>query len=128
MPNILPEQNAKTCPTTGYQRVSVCVPVKVTPFANPGMTTTFCCGEPIINPGIEYCEGVVGGNCSFTITQDLCIAVPVEFGAIPEVGDAAINCGEVTSRDICSYCHYENNANVTNLSDSSDCNQNINKD
>lgn len=124
MSNSISEQEAKTCPATGYQKVSVCVPVKVTPFANPGSTTTFCCGEPTIKPGVEYCDGIIGGSCSFTITQNLCVAVPVEFGAVSEVGDAAINCGEVSSKDICSYCHHENEASEASAAALSDCNCN----
>jgi hypothetical protein len=33
-----------TCPAMGFQRARLCVPVTITPFANTGDTTTFCCG------------------------------------------------------------------------------------
>lgn len=44
---------AQTCPTVGYQSASICVPVTVTPFAQTGMTTTKCCGNPVVTPGRE---------------------------------------------------------------------------
>ena len=37
-------QTEQTCPTVAYQMSSVCVPVKVTPFARTGATFTKCCG------------------------------------------------------------------------------------
>ena len=100
--------NAETCPAIGYQKASVCVPVTVTPFAKPGDTKTFCCGEPVITEGIEPCEGKVGGSCSFTITQNICVAVPVEFGAVSKVGDTTVTCGETSSKDIRTNCSSEN--------------------
>ena len=85
MPEILNE--AQTCPTVGYQSASICVPVTVTPFAQTGMTTTKCCGNPVVTPGLEVCGGVKNGSCVFTITQDICVAVPVEFGIHKRLGN-----------------------------------------
>ena len=31
-----------TCPAVGYQKVAVCVPVLITPFAHTGKTVTKC--------------------------------------------------------------------------------------
>lgn len=44
----------QTCAAIGYQSVSICVPVTVTPIAYAGATHTKCCG----------CCG-----CEITITQ-----------------------------------------------------------
>jgi len=101
--NIEPMQ-AITCPATGYQSSSICVPVIVTPFAIPGITTTVCCGPPVITPGIAECPGVVNGNCSFTITQNLCTTVPIEFGANAVTGNPSVICGVTTDNDICTNC------------------------
>ena len=40
----------------------------------------------------------------FTITQDICVAVPVEFGAVATVGDTYVSCNEVSDNDICTGC------------------------
>jgi len=94
----------QTCPAAGFQSVSVCVPVTVTPFATPGATVTTCCGDPIVNPGITPCAGVKNGVCSFTVTQNLCVKVPVVFGAAAEVGDTFVDCKGASADDICKNC------------------------
>lgn len=88
----------------GHQSATICVPVKVTPFARPGVTTTHCCGKPIITPGANTCRGTINGNCTFTISQNICVEVPVEFGATATVGAAVVDCGEATGKDICRCC------------------------
>jgi hypothetical protein len=93
-----------TCPATGYQPATVCVPVTVTPFAHPLPTTTYCCNDPIVTPGTDVCPGELNGSCTFTITQEICIAVPVEFGATAEVDDPSVVCGEATDIDVCTDC------------------------
>ena len=71
----------QTCDATGFQKATVCVPVTVTPFAIASPSTTLCCGDPIVTPGVQICPGVVNRSCHFTMTQNICVAVPVEFGA-----------------------------------------------
>lgn len=68
------------------------------------MTATKCCGTPVVTPGLEVCNGMKNGSCVFTITQDICAAVPVEFGAVATVGDTLVSCNEVSDNDICTGC------------------------
>lgn len=103
----------QTCPAVGYQSASICVPVTVTPYAQAGMTTTKCCGNPVVTPGRDVCSGVRNGSCFFTITQDICVAIPVEFGATATVGDSYVNCNDASAQDICTDC-----GNVLPLADS----------
>ena len=100
--NAIPD--VQTCPATGYQSATVCVPVVVTPFATPGTTKTVCCGDPVISSGSTTCDGTVNGSCFFTITQQLCVEVPVNFGAIATVGAPSVECGGATGEDICTNC------------------------
>lgn len=93
-----------TCPAVGYQAASVCVPVTVTPFAQAGVATTKCCGDPVVVQGQNVSGGVKNGACTFTITQDICVSVPVDFGATAAVGDAYISCNAVSASDICTTC------------------------
>ncbi len=95
-----------TCPAVGYQSASICVPVTVTPFAEAGVTTTKCCGDPVVTPGIVPCPGVKNGACAFTISQTICVSVPIEFGATAVVGDTYVDCNGATSEDICSGCDF----------------------
>jgi hypothetical protein len=82
------------CESTFYQRETVCVPVKVTPYAKPGTAKANCCGKPVISMGTG-CEGSQT-SCSFTVTQSLCIEVPISFGAEIETGTAVVQCGTVS--------------------------------
>lgn len=94
----------QTCPSVAYQMSSVCVPVTVTPYAKTGLTVTKCCGNAVVSPGMALCNGVKNGSCVFTISQNICVAVPVEFGATAQVGDAYVNCNGATAEDICTDC------------------------
>lgn len=97
-------QEDHTCPAVGYQSASICVPVTVTPFAKTGITATKCCGSPVVTSGRNTCGGMKNGSCAFTISQDICVAVPVAFGAIATVGDTFVNCNSASADDICSDC------------------------
>lgn len=94
----------QTCPAIGYQAATVCVPVTVTPFAKTGATFTKCCGSPVVVSGRNTCGGVKNGVCAFTISQDVCVAVPIGFGAVATVGDTYVNCSGATADDICTHC------------------------
>lgn len=94
----------QTCPAVGYQSVSVCVPVTVTPYAQTGTTHTNCCGIPVVTSGKNTCAGTKNGACVFTISQDLCVAVPVSFGATAQVGDTYVNCNGAYA-DGCPECN-----------------------
>lgn len=94
----------KACPAVGFQKVGVCVPVTVTPFAHAGATKTKCCGEPIVKSGETMCPGKKNGVCTFTISQTICVEVPVEFGAITTVGDTFVDCLGASEKDICINC------------------------
>ena len=96
-------KEAVVCPAIGLRKVEVCVPVSVKPFAKVGEIRTKCCGEAVITPGTHICEGKPEGTCDFTITQKICIEVPVDFGAEAEAGEAHINCNSSTSEN-CNDC------------------------
>lgn len=85
------------CESVFYQKETVCVPVKVTPFATPGTAKATCCGEPIVRTGTQ-CSGNQT-SCSFTITQNLCVEIPISFGAVIETGTAVVQCGTVSETE-----------------------------
>lgn len=87
------EEN-EPCESVFYQKETVCVPVKVTPFAKPGTAKTICCGEPTVQGGAQ-CTGNQT-SCMFTITQSLCVEIPISFGAVVETGTAVVQCGTVS--------------------------------
>lgn len=97
----------ETCPAVGFQKASVCVPVNVAPFAHTGKTVTKCCGNPEVVSGEVTCAGVKNGVCSFTISQTICVEVPVNFGAVATVGDTFVECLGASADDICKNCKKE---------------------
>ncbi|MDD4291184.1 MAG: hypothetical protein PHX51_02950 [Clostridia bacterium] len=109
--NTLPE--IQTCPAVGYQSATICVPVTITPFADTGTTSTKCCGEPIVTSGRNTCGGTKNGTCSFTISQDICVAVPVGFGASASVGDTYVTCNGAAAENICEECTHVTPADST---------------
>ncbi|MDD4698663.1 MAG: hypothetical protein PHV07_00175 [Oscillospiraceae bacterium] len=108
-------KSIQTCEKTAYESSTVCVPVTVTPFATAGTTTTTCCGTPVVTSGETACPGMVNGSCFFTMAQDVCVAVNVEFGSVASTGAPSVECIEATSEDICTNCG-STNLNVTNSS------------
>lgn len=94
----------QTCPSVGYQAASICVPVTIEPYAKAGSTKTKCCGNAIVTSGAQPCKGIKNGTCAFTISQNICIAVPVEFGANAVVGDTYVDCKGASDMDICTDC------------------------
>ncbi|MGN1131873.1 MAG: hypothetical protein ACI4RL_03130, partial [Ruminococcus sp.] len=61
------EEQDETCPAKGFQKVSICVPVTVTPFARAGKTVTKCCGDAKVVSGDKPCPGKKNGTCTFTL-------------------------------------------------------------
>ena len=98
------DDEIQTCPNTAYQSATVCVPITVTPFAKTGSPITKCCGDPVITTGVNVCDGKKNGTCVFTVTQDLCITVPVEFGATAVAGDSYVSCNGASADNICLDC------------------------
>ncbi len=90
------------CETVTFQPATVCVPVTVTPLAIPGRTRTICCGDPVIMPGAKRCPAGTR-SCFFTITQRICVEVPVAFGARTSVGEPQVDCKEA-SEEFCPAC------------------------
>lgn len=86
--------STESCESTFYQKETVCVPVTVSPFAHPGTARTICCGDPVIHTGPQ-CPGSKT-SCTFTVTQSLCIQIPIAFGAVIETGEASVQCGEAS--------------------------------
>lgn len=83
-----------SCKERFFQKAKVCVPVKVKPFAMPGKAIVRCCDDPVIM-NQKMCQG--GDDfCNFTVTQELCIEIPIKFGADVETGQAKVQCKDVS--------------------------------
>ncbi len=81
------------CTVTTSQMVDVCVPITIQPQVCIGGATTICCGEAGIG---DECAGEPGGACTFTVTQSICVEVPVRFTATASRGQTYVDCGTVS--------------------------------
>ncbi len=90
-----------TCVKIAYQRAVVSVPVAVKPFSVAGPTSTLCCSDPVVTN--VRCTGTKDRICYFTITQEICVEVPIHFGAEAQVGEPGVDCLE-TSLEECDDC------------------------
>ncbi|NLW65506.1 MAG: hypothetical protein GXY26_04680 [Clostridiales bacterium] len=98
------DNSGESCVTYTYQSASVSVPVVVKPKATTGDINTFCCGEPKVSPSpykITCCSK--SGICSFILTQNICVEIPLEISAEAFTGCPYIKCGDV-SDEFCEDC------------------------
>lgn len=86
------------CSNAFYQTDLISVPIKVAPYAKAGPCSTVCCGSPIITVGND-CQGEAGRTCEFTITQKICVKLPLRFGAAVKVEHARIQCGGLSETE-----------------------------
>lgn len=99
------QQLDETCETSAYLPMRISAPITVTPFMRELPGNVSCCGDPTITPIPNSCKGRGSSRrCSFVITQNVCIEIPVEIGVTSVVGNLCTRCGIPTSEDICTNC------------------------
>lgn len=82
------------CSKSGTQCVEISEPVVLTPTAAVGTLSTTCQGVPEIT-----CETAPdGASCTVTLTQRVCVTIPVNYGVTLTSGQPAIAC----SGDVCT--------------------------
>lgn len=91
-------QKPPACNNTFFQTDLISVPVKVTPFAKTGHVKTVCCGSPVITTG-RCMHGDTGKVCEFTITQKICVKIPLAFGASVSIDHAHVQCGGISETE-----------------------------
>lgn len=98
----LPANTPSTCSTFAYQRATVNVPVFVKPFSFVGSANTYCCDEPVLSN--LHCQPHGKKQiCCFTISQDICVEIPVHFGVQACAGAAWVDCQDA-SIEPCEDC------------------------
>lgn len=90
---ILPYQPEESCPAsgcgkTGIQCVDVAAPMTLTPVATVGEAAVSCQGAPSV-----VCVTDAGGaSCTVTVTQRVCVAVPIRYSVVVAPEDPTIAC------------------------------------
>ena len=70
--------------------MDVAVPLTFTPTAVVGTISVSCQG----GPEIACVTGDAGGTCTITMTQRVCVSVPVRYGVTLACDDPTIRCAE----------------------------------
>lgn len=95
------EECPQGCERTLFQEADVCTVVTVEPDASCGPVTACCIGDPVLAMG-NLCLGEP--SCTFTVTQQLCLTIPITFNAVGECSDFAIGCQPPSLTDCTPEC------------------------
>ena len=84
------EADATQCPAIVHETVCVQAEVIITPNVEVGSIQSFCIGVPVIGacPGTPSPEG----ECVFTVSQSICVQVPLTFSANATAEPTGIVC------------------------------------
>lgn len=78
------------CDKTASQCVTVTAPVTLTPTAVVGTVSTACQGAPTVTCVTDG----EGSSTTVSITQRICVSIPVRFGVEKSDGDPTITCAD----------------------------------
>lgn len=79
----------QVCQTTVHETVCVQGNVTIKPKVDSGPITSFCMGNPIFGS----CPGELKPTCQFTVSQNICIQIPLTFSATAKTVENGIVCG-----------------------------------
>ena len=74
----------------GTQSVDISQPVVLTPTTSLGTVISSCPG----NPTVTCVTAPDGASCTLTLTQRVCISIPVSYGVEVAPGEPIITCAE----------------------------------
>ena len=82
------ESLANVCNKVVTQSVDVTAPVILRPTASLGSVTVACQGAPTVRCDTDP----DGACCTVTLTQQICVTMPVRYGVSLGSGEAMISC------------------------------------
>lgn len=90
------------CNKVGTQAVDVTAPLTLTPVAVAGAATITCQGAP----SVVCMTDDEGTSCTVTVTQRICVAVPIRYSVVVTPDDPTIACAGSTESGggSCSCC------------------------
>jgi len=107
-----------SCPTTVHETVCVGAEVTISPDVIVGTIRSFCVGDAFIGP----CPvGTPAEYCTFIVSQNICVQVPLTFAATATAEPTGIVCGtpatgSCSEPTACTYTigYFKNHPDVTN--------------
>lgn len=94
-----PGGSCERCEKTGVQCVDIAAPLTVEPTAAVGTAAVSCQGSPSVSCVTEP----DGRSCTVTVTQQVCVSVPIRYGVTVTPGDPTVACADSTCRDCREY-------------------------
>ncbi|MFV0516587.1 MAG: hypothetical protein ACK5MV_04260 [Aminipila sp.] len=105
------------CETIVNERVCVQATVTVTPNVDSGPSTSFCLGNPVIGS----CKGRLEPQCIFTVSQEICVEIPLTFSATATATENGLVCGGIDTQpcqdgNACTHTigYFRNHSTITN--------------
>lgn len=105
------------CPTVVHENVCVQGIVTILPSVTSGESRSHCLGGPIIGS----CPGRLERSCSFTVSQNICVQIPLVFSATATAVPNGLVCGTPGTGECpigvaCTYTigFYRNHSDETN--------------
>jgi|GEM_PF-1171957 hypothetical protein len=85
------QEEPMLCPTTVHETVCVQAGVTITPNVDVGDIESFCVGDPMIG----RCPGTPSTTrtCTFIVSQNICVQIPLMFSATATAVPIGIVCG-----------------------------------
>lgn len=78
------------CDTVVSETVCVQADITISPKVEVGTIETYCVGSPVIGP----CQGNKVEECTFSVSQRICVQIPLTFSAEASAEPTGIVCGE----------------------------------
>ncbi len=102
---ILPYSGEESCPLGGCNKIGVqCVnvsePLTLTPTATTGSAVVNCQGTP----SVTCVTSGDGSVCTVTVTQRVCVSVPIRYGVTMTPGEPTISCAAPGAGESCETC------------------------
>jgi len=82
--------SANGCNKTGTQLFDIATAMTLTPTAEVGAATVTCQGTPTVT----CISDTDGANCILTLTQQVCVSIPVRYGVTLTNGETTIGCAD----------------------------------
>ncbi len=77
------------CPVTIAETVCVQADITIMPDVVVGDIQSFCAGAAVIGA----CPGTLVENCTFSVSQNICVQIPLTFSALAVATPTGIVCG-----------------------------------
>lgn len=88
---VLNQPEGDNCPATVSELMCIQADITVSPLVCVGDVCTYCCGAPVIGPCPTGEANLT--QCTFTVSQTVCVRIPLTFAADVAAEPTGVVCG-----------------------------------